>query len=425
MKVEQCRACAGRGLQPFLDLGCTALANRFVHPAEVAGVEPRFPLRLALCGRCGLVQIDEEVPPDLLFTNYIYVTGTSDLIHAHAAALAARLVGRYELKRGSLVLEAGSNDGTVLRALRKYGLKTIGIEPAANLAEQANRNGIETLHHFFTAGTAERIRDGYGPAQLLLARHVLAHVADLHDFLRGFGAVLADDGLAVVEMPHILPFYRNLEYDTIYHEHRCYFSLRVLKRLCERSGLEVIDVEEVALHGGSLIVTLQRRGGPRWTSSAVPQLLAREERAGLHRLEPWLAFARRVARSKEALLDEVQRLRAAGRSLAGYGAPAKGMSLLAYCGLGPEHLPYLVDKNPFKQGLLTPGHHIPVFAPEKLRHDPPDVLLLLAWNFAAEIVTQQAEHQQRGGQWLLPIPVAHYWNRGAASPRPRRAVSNG
>ena len=410
MKVTQCRVCDSRDLQPFLDLGCTALANSFVHPDRAGHDEPQFPLRVVLCAGCGLVQIDEEVPPETLFKHYIYVSGTSDLILAHAKSLAAQFTQRYGLKKGDLVLEAASNDGTVLKAFQQYSVRTVGIEPAENIAADANTQGIETLCEFFNVATAEKVRERYGPAKVILARHVLAHVADLHGFVKGFTVVLDKDGVGVVEVPHLVPYYTNLEYDTIYHEHLCYFSLRVLKTLFGRFGMELVDVQEVPIHGGCIVVTVQHRGGPHQASPAVADLLQREAQAGLDRLEPWLDFARRVSWSKTALLGEIDRLRASGRKLAGYGAPAKGMTLLSYCGIGPERIPYLVDKSPHKQGLLTPGHHIPIRRPEKLLEDQPDVVLLLAWNFTPEIAVQQAEYRRRGGRFLLPIPVAHYWN---------------
>jgi novobiocin biosynthesis protein NovU/D-mycarose 3-C-methyltransferase len=402
--------CQRRQLWPFLDLGKTALANRFVHPQRVHEPEPAFPLRAVLCLDCGLVQIDEEVPPEVLFKNYIYVSGTSELIHAHAEFLARHFHRRCPLRSGDLVLEAASNDGTVLRAFHQHGVRTVGIEPAENIAARANQQGVQTVCAFFNAQTAEQVRDRHGPARLILARHVLAHVNDLHGFVRGLATVLADDGLAVVECPHLLPFRQRVEYDTIYHEHLCYFSVGVLGTLFAFFDLELVDVIEVPIHGGSILVSAQRRGGPHQVSETVAQLLDREGRAGLHRQETWQSFGQQVARGKAALLEEIDQLRAARRTVVGYGAPAKGMTLLSYCGLGSEHLPYLVDRSPYKQGLLTPGHHIPIHAPEKLLRDQPDVVLLLAWNFAAEIVQQQAEYIRRGGRFLVPIPRPHYWN---------------
>jgi len=415
--TEHCRVCDGRALRPFLDLGDTALANSFVRPGAVPADEPRFPLRLVLCESCGLVQIDEEVPADVLFRDYIYVSGTSDLIHRHARFLASHFVEGLHLKPGDLVLEAASNDGTVLKAFQKHGVRTVGIEPAENIAPRAVAAGVETVCAFFGDDTARSVRSQYGPAKLILARHVLAHAAELRDFVAGMCTVLDHDGIATVEAPHLLPFYENLEYDTVYHEHRCYFSVRVLKTLFESAGLELVDVREAAIHGGSILVSAQRRGGPHRVQASVGTMLAREDAIGLHRPGPWLDFARKVERSREALRAEIDRLHAAGKTLAGYGAPAKGMTLLAYCGIGPERLPFVVDRSPYKQGLLTPGHHIPVDEPGRLLRERPDVVLILAWNFAAEIVQQQAEYLRRGGRFLLPIPVAHYCYEGGGAAR--------
>jgi novobiocin biosynthesis protein NovU/D-mycarose 3-C-methyltransferase len=414
VKVTRCRVCLGRELVPILDLGRTALANRFLAPGQLGDPEPYYPLRLVLCPACGLVQIDEEVPREDLFYHYLYVSGTSDLIHRHAAALARDLAGACPLGRGDLVVEAASNDGTVLEAFRRRGARVVGVEPAQNVAARAREAGIDTLCAYFDADSARQVRGRHGPARLVLARHVLAHVSDLHGFVEGLRLALAPDGLVAVESPHLLPFHQRLEYDTVYHEHLCYWSVRVLRTLFARSGLEVVDARQVAIHGGSVLVLAQHAGGARRVSPAVGYLIEREERAGLHRPGPWRQFARRVARSRDALRGEIDRLRREGARLAGYGAPAKGMTLLAWCGLGPEEVPYLVDRSPHKQGLLTPGHHIPIQAPARLLEDRPDVALLLAWNFADEVVRQQGEYLRGGGRFLIPIPLAYY--HGGATP---------
>ncbi|HYG76599.1 MAG TPA: class I SAM-dependent methyltransferase [Planctomycetota bacterium] len=408
MNVVQCRVCHARPIVPFLDLGRTALANSFVKPGHISPNEPKFPLRVALCESCGLVQIDEEVPPEVLFKDYIYVSGTSDLIFKHAAWLASEFTSRYGLNSSSLIVEAASNDGTVLKAFKKHGVKTIGVEPAENIAARANAEGIETVCDFFNEASARTVRAKHGPAKLFLARHVLAHVADLHGFVKGISVLLDNDGVSAVEMPYLVPFHDKLEYDTVYHEHLCYFSVRVLKTLFEKFGMELINVDEVAIHGGSIVVSAQLKGGPRAVQPSVQRMLANEEARGLHKLAPWTEFAKKVAESKAALLKELDALKAAGKRIAGYGAPAKGNTLLAYCGIGTERIDYIVDKSPYKQNFLTPGHHIPVYAPEKLLQDQPDVVLILAWNFAPEIVQQQAEYKKRGGRFLIPIPRATY-----------------
>jgi hypothetical protein len=413
MHIDRCRVCESRRLELILDLGHTALANRFLRPEQATGPEPRFPLRVVLCEDCGLVQIDEVVPPEVLFKDYIYVTGTSDLAKSHAAHLASQFT--RELEPGDLVVEAASNDGTVLQAFQKHGVRTVGIDPAANIVAVANRNGVETVCDFFGVASARALRDRSGPARFFLARHVLAHVADLHDFVRGIHALLDSDGVAAVEVPHLVPFYDKLEFDTVYHEHLCYFSLRVLKTLFAHFDLEVIDVEEVSIHGGAILAMVQHQGGARRPSASLSRILHEEERRGLHRVETWADFGRRVAACRKGLRHELDRLRTAGLKLAGYGAAAKGMTLLAACGIGPEELPFIVDKNPLKQGLLTPGHHIPVRPVEDVRREGIDVLLLLAWNFADEIVRQQDEFLRGGGRFLLPIPAPHFYERRMAA----------
>jgi SAM-dependent methyltransferase len=405
MRVEQCRVCHSPQLAPFLDLGETALANRFLDPSQGDQPEPRYPLRVVLCLDCGLVQIDEEVPREILFGDYIYVSGTSDLVRRHAQRLARTLCRVHRLGPRDLVLEAASNDGTVLKAFRQRGVRVLGVEPAANVAELARREGVPTETDFFDVRLARDLRAQYGAARLVLARHVLAHVADLHGFVAGITAALAEDGVAVIETPWLGALCANLEFDTIYHEHLCYYSLRVLDRLFARSGLRLLDAELIPLHGGSLLVQAGRADGPHWPVPRLALLLQREEELRLSALATWQGFAARVARLREELLAFLDGLRARGCRLAGYGAPAKGNTLLEYCGIGPERLPYLVDKSPYKQGRLTPGRHIPVCPPERLLADQPDVTLILAWNFAAEVLEQQAEYQRRGGRFAVPVPA--------------------
>jgi hypothetical protein len=407
-RISGCRVCGSAALSPVLDYGRTALANRFLRADQCSSPEPTVPLRLVLCPGCGLVQIDENVPPKELFQNYVYVTGTSDQAVRHAKRLAKGIVERYQLGPTDLVLEAASNDGTVLKAFAELGVRTLGVEPALNLAAKAAGEGVDSVSVFFGEHSAGYVKERSGPAAVFLARHVLAHVPDLHGFLRGAASCLAEDGVAMVECPHLLPFYQNLEFDTVYHEHMCYFSATVLKTLGGLCGLELIDVEEVDLHGGSILSTFQPIGGPRFATPAVEEMLEREAEAGLVKPEPWAAFARMAQSAKMQLLAELRRLKLAGQKVVGYGAAAKGMSLLSYLGVGPELLPYIVDKNPYKQGLYTPGHHIPVYGTEKLLTDRPDVVLILAWNFAREIVSQQAGYAAGGGRFLLPLPEPTY-----------------
>jgi len=400
-----CRICEARRPALVLDLGATALANRFLRPEQLGEPEPYYPLRLVLCPECGLVQLDEDVPPEVLFKDYLYVSGTSDAVARHSERLAAKLSRRYGLEAGDLVLEAGSNDGTLLRAFQKQDARVLGIEPAENLAQLARARRVHTVAEFFSERLAREIRAEHGTAKLFLARHVLAHVADLHDFVSGLRHVLDREGVAVIEVPHVADLLERLEFDTIYHEHRCYFSLEVLRRLFQRHGLALIDVERVALHGGSLLLQVAHANSSHAPGTRVAAMARYEERFRLDSPLTWQRFARRVADLRADIIGFMDEQHRRGVRLAGYGAAAKGNTLLAYCDIGRDRLPYIVDKSPHKQGLLTPGQHIPVESPVRLLRDCPDVTLVLAWNFADEIASQQMEYLARGGRFAVPIPL--------------------
>jgi hypothetical protein len=418
MKVIQCRVCQSQRLDRVLELGRTALANHFLRPDQINEPELTFPLRLVLCGECGLVQLDEEVPREILFKDYLYASGTSNLVRSHARWLGEYLGRRYGLGGQDLVMEAASNDGTVLKEFRWQGMPVLGIEPAENIAASAIESGIPTVVDFFDERLAHILRDQYGSARLFLARHVLAHVIDLHGFVRGMKHVLADDGVGIVEVPHVAELFRHLEFDTIYHEHLCYFSAAVLQNLFRQFGLAIIDVDRVPIHGGSLLVHVAHEGANS-ISPRLVEVLSQEDNLQLDQIETWRSFARRVAHIKEELLRFLDVIRGRGESLAGYGAAAKANTLLAYCGIGQERLPYIVDRSPLKQGLLTPGHHIPVHGPEMLLEQPPDVILILAWNFAAEIMEQQSEYRRRGRRFAVPLPAPRFlsdeaWSKASA-----------
>lgn len=404
MKTTHCRVCDHGELLPILDLGAMPLANRFLRPEQVNEPEPTFPLRLTLCASCGAVQLDEEVPREVLFREYIYQSGTSDLVHRHAAWLAQNAVDRYGLSAGDLVVELASNDGSVLKAFRWLGLRTLGVEPSGNIAEVARDQGIDTRVDFFDARVGGELRQDVGPVRLILARHVLAHVQDLQGFVAGIERLLATDGVALIECPHLVPFYERLEFDTIYHEHLCYFSLGVLQTLFARHGLVVHDAQPVAIHGGSVIVHVSRPEANYPLSPRLQSILRDEENLHLRKLPAWRLFADRVQRLRQELPVFLDQLHHQGRSVAGYGAPAKGNTLLCACGIGPDRLAFTVDRSPMKQGLLTPGSHIPVYAPEALLEEQPDVCLILAWNFADEILQQQSAYRERGGNFALPLP---------------------
>jgi hypothetical protein len=389
----------------ILSLGPTALANAFLEStAEFAG-ERSYPLDVYFCRRCSLLQLLDIVNPELLFRHYLYVTGTSTTMAAHNRAYAQTMADLLSLGPGDLVAEVASNDGSLLRCFQPFGVRTLGIEPASNLAMLANDSGIETVNEFFTGPLAAALRADRQPARIVLANNVLAHVDDPGDFLSGCRELVADDGLIAIEVPHVGDLLDHLEYDTVYHEHLSYFSITALLRLCERVGLSAVRVDHVDVHGGSLRLYLSRSTGSH--SAPVHDLASAERRDGLADPGRYHRFADEVRQSRTALVTLLEQLTSRGQRVAGYGAPAKGNTLLNYCGIDTRLLPYTVDKNPLKVGRFTPGAHIPVRPVSALTEDGnPDYVLILAWNFADEIMRQQEALRARGARFILPVPHA-------------------
>jgi len=380
------------------------LANAFLGKESEFATEKQFPLDLYLCETCGLVQLLDIIDPETLFRNYVYVTGTSTTMAAHNKAYAATVTERLGLGKDDLVVEVASNDGSLLRYFDSHGVRTLGIEPARNIARIAREAGIATVEEFFTSTLARELRDAYGSARAIIANNVLAHVDDTRDFLFGARTLLAPDGLLVVEVPWLGKLVANLEYDTVYHEHLCYFSLTALSQIYSAAGLSVVEVEHVSVHGGSLRVYASP--APRESGTAsVANLLAEEAAAGLRNPSRLERFARDVSRQRSELRALLESLKSDGKTVAGYGAPAKGNTLLQYCNITPTMLPYTVDRNSLKVGCFTPGTHIPVLPVDTLAVRRPDYLLILAWNFADEIMGQQAEYRAAGGRFIVPLPV--------------------
>lgn len=399
-----CRFCDKKDIFKFLELGTMALANSFLTEKELTSAEePQYPLDVYFCEQCGLVQIGYAVPPDTLFKNYIYFSATSDLVHRHADYLARSFQKRFALKGNSQVVEIASNDGTVLQYFKKTGVKTLGIEPAVNIARVANEAGIDTLNVFFNSGTALIIKNKYGSADIILGRHVFAHVPDIHDFVKGLKNLLAPHGAVAIEAPYLIDFVEKTEFDTVYHEHYSYLSVRAMSYLFDLYDMEVFDAERVAIHGGSIIYFIGHKGAHQVTGT-VTDLIRAERDKKLDRQETYVAFAKRTAAIKTNLLKLLKDLKGAGKRIAAYGAPAKGNTLLNYCGITTDLVEYTVDKSPYKQNLYTPGARLPVHHPDKLAKDHPDYVLLLAWNFAEEIFEQQEVYRKKGGKFIVPIP---------------------
>jgi hypothetical protein len=412
-----CRVCGGRRLEVFLQLGPQPLANAYVDPARTAD-EPWFPLDVAVCHDCRLVQLIDVIDPELLFRDYAYRTGVSTAMDAHFRDYAKSVVEMQKLGRKDLVIEVASNDGTLLKHFRDLGVRTLGIEPARNLAAESRAAGIETLDLFFDAHAAELVRNGHGPARAVIANNVLAHVDDPVGFLSGMRLLVEGrpgekpdaDRRVWIEVPSVREMLAELEYDTIYHEHLSYFGAGTLERACGEAGLEIAAVDALAVHGGSLRLSArpERFPEPQDRTVEVPASLLRrgaeEIEAGLDQLETYRRFAERVARHRDQLVRFLRDRKKDGASIAAYGAPAKGNTLLNWCRLGPDVIDFTVDRNPSKVGKLTPGMHLPILPVETLLKRKPDFVLLLAWNLADEIMGQQREYARRGGRFILPFP---------------------
>ncbi len=398
-----CRSSGETEVVPILDLGRTPLANALLTEADLATPEPTWPLELVLAPGSALVQITETVPPEILFRDYRYFSSFSDTMLAHARGLAERLRVARRLDGRSLVVEVASNDGYLLRNYLDAGVPVLGIEPATNIARVAALRGIPTRNDFFGASLAEDLRRSCA-ADVIHAHNVLAHVADLNGVVRGFRTLVKDEGLVVIEAPYVKDMIDRCEFDTIYHEHLCYFSLTALDRLLRRHDLIIEEVARVPIHGGSLQVHAAPAVRGRTPSEAVRALLDEEARWGVDRPEFYADFARRVEALRSSLRALVGELKAAGRRIAAYGAAAKGATLLNTCGLGAESIDFVVDRSPHKQGRYMPGARVPIVVPERLVEAMPDVALLLSWNFADEILAQQAEYRRRGGRFIIPVP---------------------
>ena len=401
----RCRACLQPLGEPFLDLGHQPPSNSFLRSPSAFESEKRFPLAVVACATCGLAQTTFDVPGEDIFNDeYVYVSATSEGVRAHAAALAEWLAPQLITREHPLVVEIASNDGTVLKAFRAHGLRVLGIEPSGTIAEMARRDGIDTISEFFNHQMAPAVASKHGKAALILARHVFAHVEDVRSFLQGCRELLAADGSILIEVHYFKSLLEGLQFDTIYHEHMSYWAIRPLERLCADLDLTLVDTRPVELHGGSILFEIQHATTARPLSSRLREMRAAEEASGTCDPATHRAFAGRVHTWRTLFTSLMDGLAREGARIVGYGAAAKANTALNFCPEGAKHLPFIMDRNPLKQGTFTPGTHIPVVPVGALEGSGATHMLILAWNFQEEIRRQMAPFALGGGKFIIPIP---------------------
>ena len=401
----RCRFCETPLAHSFVDLGMSPLSNAFIKPENYHAMEPFYPLHAYVCGSCFLVQLEEFESPQQIFSDYAYFSSYSESWLRHAKSYTELMIRRFGFNASHQVIEIASNDGYLLRNFKEHGIPVLGIEPAENVAQTARAAGIPTQTKFFGVKTAGELAASGQQADLLLGNNVLAHVPDVNDFVAGMKIALKRDGVITMEFPHLLQLMANNQFDTIYHEHFSYFSFVTVERIFAKHGLTLFDVEELPTHGGSLRIYVRHAEHDKPAESAkVASLRKREIDAGITALATYEKFSENVRETKRKLLDFLIRAKREGKTVVGYGAPAKGNTLLNYCGIRTDFLDYTVDRSPHKQGLFLPGTRIPVHAPDRIRQTRPDYILILPWNIKDEVIEQMSHVRVWGGKFVVPIP---------------------
>jgi SAM-dependent methyltransferase len=408
--LTKCRACQSDSLYLFLPMNDHPPANMFVRAEEVEKEQPAFPLNTQVCLDCGLIQVADQIPPGF-FDHYLYVPSGATAMHDHFADLAEVVTGTAD---GSLVADIGCNDGLMLMQANKLGARTLGIDPAANIAEIAAERGVDVEVCYFTPATAETIAERHGKAGVIVTTNTFHHIGDLHAFMDAVTKFLDDDGTFIVEVPWALQIVKLNQFDNVYHEHVSELTVKSFTRLAAFFGMRVVDVQKLAIHGGSLRVFMEFDSKGTTPSADVDAMIQEEHKAGLFERATYEKFANNVLKLREELIEMIDDMKVRGLKIAGYGAPAKGNTLLNFFDIGTERIDFLVDRNTLKHGLFSPGKKIPILPTDAIAREKPDVLLVLAWNFFDEIREQQAEFEKAGGRYIIPLPKPAIVGNGIA-----------
>ncbi|MGI0483656.1 methyltransferase domain-containing protein [Geminocystis sp. CENA526] len=405
MTQSQCRFCNSDLKHTFVDLGMSPLSNSYLASSDLNKAEKFYPLHAYVCDNCFLVQLEEFESPDIIFSDYAYFSSYSDSWLNHARKYTELMIDRFQFNQSSQVIEIASNDGYLLQFFQTRNIPVLGVEPARNVAKVAIEKGIDTVVKFFGVQTAQALENKGKQADLLLGNNVLAHVPDINDFVGGMQIILKPDGVITMEFPHLLQLINQNQFDTIYHEHFSYLSLLTVSKIFAHHKLTIFDVEELPTHGGSLRIYAKHESNDKLPiNNRLLALQQKEKEAGLEEISTYLDFSQKVISTKQKLLSFLIEIKKAGKSIVGYGAPAKGNTLLNYCGIRTDFLDYTCDRSPHKQGKFLPGTHIPIYHPDKIKETKPDYVLMLPWNLKKEITQQLSYIRDWGGKFVVPIP---------------------
>ena len=401
---KTCRICGSSKLYPFLSLGSMPIPNGFLEKSDLHKSELHYPLKVCVCESCFLVQLKHVIPAEIMFKNYLYIPSTSQTMVTHFQKFADEIIKKAGIHKITFVVDIGSNDGTLLSILKKKGKRVLGIDPAENLAAVANTRGIKTMNAYFNSNTAEKVLRQYGKADVITATNVIAHIDNLHNVIAGIKALLQTNGLFIIEAPYLIDLLDNNEFDTIYHEHLSYLSIRPLIKLFDQYDLRIIDIKKQSIHGGSVRIFISHKESNHSVHPRVEKCIAEEKLKKLHLRSTYNEFARRVKVIKRDLVHFLKRIKKDERTIIGYGASAKGNVLLNYCEISTDIINYIVDSTPYKHGKYTPGTHIPIYPETKIKNETPDYTVLFSWNFAKEIIEKNKKYRERGGQFIITIP---------------------